>query len=210
MPDLGRGPHLGSSADSRGHSPRRDETIARLRAAIDAHQPGTLFDEEAEEHKKEVRGRALRLLNHRARSRSELRDRLLRLDFEPTVVDAVLTDLGHAGLVDDRAFAEEWVRQRSRRRGKSTRVLDMELRRKGVGEEDRAAALAQVSEEDQEDIAREIAQKKARVLQDPPTTRVDRDKALRRIVGALARRGFPEGLSIRLAKEALAARLQEL
>jgi hypothetical protein len=44
----------------------------------------------------------------------------------------------------------------------------------------------------------------------PPPDRRDYDRALRRIVGVAARRGFPQGRSLTAARQALDARIAEL
>ncbi|HKM25406.1 MAG TPA: regulatory protein RecX, partial [Corynebacterium sp.] len=75
------------------------------------YTPGSLFDHEAEEAKAAVRRRALLLLDARARSRHELRGRLVDLEFDPVVIDDVLDDLAGVGLLNDAVFAHEWVRQ---------------------------------------------------------------------------------------------------
>lgn len=184
------------------------EKIARLQAALDAYEPGTgLFDREHEEALAPVRKRALGLLDQRARSRSELRERLLKAEFEPQLVDEVVDDLAASGLVNDAQFASEWVRQRAARRGKSARALDMELCDKGVGGADRAAALEQISDADEERTARAVAGKAARKVKSTPADRAEYDKHLRRIVGALARRGFNQGMAMRIGREALDERI---
>ena len=190
------------------------DKIERLRHALEEYESGnaggSLIDTEAEEAKAAVRSRALGLLDQRARSRKELHDRLVAAEFEPDVVEAVLDDLAGVGLIDDGSFAREWVRQRHVRRGKSARALNLELKDKGVAAEDRAAALEQVTEDSEEAIARQIAAKKARTLKKAPADRHERDKFLRRIVGTLARRGYNQGLTMRVAIEALDARIAEL
>ena len=133
------------------------EKLAQLRQALEAYENGAagggLFDREAEEAKAKVRSRALGLLDQRSRSRKELYDRLVKAEFEPDVVEDVLDDLAHAGLVNDAAFAHEWVRQRHKRRGKSSSVLNRELREKGVSEADRAEALEQIDPADEQAMA---------------------------------------------------------
>lgn len=186
------------------------EKIAQLKAVLEAFEPGGFVDREREEALAPIRKRALGLLDQRARSREELRSRLAALEFEPMLIDDVLNDLAHSGLINDATFASEWVRQRAARRGKSSRALDMELRDKGVGAADRAEALAQISEDDEEATARAVAEKAARKVKTPPADRTEYGKHLRRIVGALARRGFNQGLSMRIAKEALNERIEEL
>lgn len=190
------------------------EKLEKLRRALEAYESGDaggqLIDAEAEAAKTPVRSRALGLLDQRARSRKELRDRLVAADFEPEVVDTVVDDLAGAGLVDDEAFAKEWVRQRHARRGKSARALNLELKEKGVEAADRAIALEQITEESEEAVARQVAEKKARTLKRVPADRHERDKFLRRVVGTLARRGYNQELVMRISIEVLDARIAEL
>lgn len=188
----------------------RDARIDQLRQALADFRPGSLFDHEAEEARAAVRKRALLFLDARARSRHELRGRLLDLEFEEAVVDDVLDDLAGVGLLDDAAFAHEWVRQRHARRGKSSRVLDRELQDKGVDSATRADALEQIDAADEEATARALAEKKARSVRTVPADRTESDKALRRIVGVLARRGFAQGMSLRIARDALDERVAQL
>lgn len=187
------------------------EKIARLQAALDAYEPGSGFIDHAHEAAlAPVRKRALGLLDQRARSREELRSRLVKAEFEPKLIDEVLDDLAASGLLNDAQFASEWVRQRAARRGKSARALDMELRDKGVGGADRAAALEQISEDDEERTARDVAEKAARKVKAAPSDRAEYDKQLRRIVGALARRGFNQSMALRIGREALDERVAGL
>lgn len=186
------------------------EKLARLQRAIDEFEEGDLFDARRDEALAPVRKRALGLLDQRARSRHELRERLIKAEFAPELVDEVLASLERASLIDDSSFAHEWVRQRAARRGKSAKALDLELRDKGVAADVRASALAQISEEDEEAQARSVAEKKARALKAMPADRVEYDKALRRVVGVLARRGYSSGMSMRIARAALDERLDEL
>lgn len=187
--------------------------LAKLQEAIKAYeagQGGQLFDRAEEEALAPVRKRALGLLDQRARSRAELRGRLIDAEFDPTLVEHVLDDLERTGLLNDAVFAREWVRQRASRRGKSARALDMELRNKGVAETVRQDALSQISVADEEAAARVVAEKKAREVKSAPSDRTEYDKHLRRIVGVMARRGYSSGLSLRLGREVLDARIAEV
>jgi len=89
-------------------------------------------------------------------------------------------------------------------------VLRRELQDKGVSAADQDAALGQIDEDDERELARGLAQKKARTVKSVPVDRAGRDKELRRIVGVLARRGFPESMALQIAKEALDERCEEL
>ncbi|QGU02226.1 Regulatory protein RecX [Corynebacterium kalinowskii] len=184
--------------------------LATLREQLASATGEPLFDRVHEEAKAQVRHRALLLLDQRARSRAELDTRLARLEFESGLIQEVLDDLERSGLIDDYAFASEWVRQRHQLRGKSRRALSQELDAKGISADIKDEALQQVSEEDESEIAITLAVKKARTIRTQPTDRKDYDKHLRRIVGMLARRGYGESLSYRVAKRALDDRLTEI
>lgn len=187
------------------------EKLRALQKALEEYSGAEpLVDENREKALSRVRERALLLLDSRARSRQELRDRLVKAEFEPELVDEVLDSFQRNGLVDDLAFAREWVRQRFERRGKSAAMLDVELQRKGVGEADRAEALSVIDRDDEREVARALATKKAKQVKRIPEDRQQRDKELRRIVGVLARRGFNSGMSLELAREALDERCAEL
>jgi regulatory protein len=136
-----------------------------------------------------------RLLASRARSRSELRQALLRKEIEEDVADAVLQKFVDAGLVDDASFAEEWVNARQRYQGLGRKALGFELRRKGVDEQHVEAALANVDAESEEDRARELVQRKLRTM-----SSADYQAKVRRLVGMLARKGYSEGLAYRVVK----------
>lgn len=187
------------------------EKLRALQKALEEYSGAEpLIDENREQALSRIRERALLLLDSRARSRQELRDRLVKAEFEPELVDEVLDSFQRNGLVDDLAFAREWVRQRFERRGKSAAMLDVELQRKGVGEADRAEALSAIDRDDERAVARALATKKAKQVKRIPEDRQQRDKELRRIVGVLARRGFNSGMSLELAREALDERCADL
>lgn len=190
----------------------KERKLEQLRAALDHYERhgSDLFDHQAEDAKRQVRHRALLLLDQRARSRHELQERLVSLDFDTRVIADVLDELEQSRLVNDHDFAMEWVRQRHELRGKSRSVLDQELQRKGISPEHRAAALEQVDDDAEYDCARELAMKKARQITKPPADYAEQEKYLRRIVGVLARRGFASGISFAIAKEALEQRIAEL
>ena len=197
------------------------EKLRKLQEALNAYAAGEgpgLIDHEHEKAAAKVRERALRLLDQRSRSRHELRERLLNPRRvkegedgpDPDLVDEVLDSLTRSGLIDDEAFAREWVRQRFERRGKSSSVLRRELQNKGVSAADRESALQQIDESDERELARELARKKARSVKAVPADRAELDKELRRIVGVLARRGFPQSMALQIAREALDSRCEEL
>lgn len=197
------------SSDSDNSAESTADIIGHLSEAISRVDTSRSIAQE-ENAVRPVRSRALRLLDHRARSKQELRDRLLEAEFPQASVDTVIADLVENGLIDDRRFAEEWVRQRRTRRGKSRRVLREELRRKGVSDADCDHALADVSDDDEQQLARRVAEDRARRIRTVPTDQKEKYAHLRRIAAALARRGFPAGTSQRIAHDVVEERITEL
>ncbi|OUS96965.1 recombination regulator RecX [Rhodococcus sp. NCIMB 12038] len=140
----------------------------------------------------------LRLLTDRARSRAELSDRLAKKGYSADIAERVLDRLTEVGLVNDADFAQQWVHSRHTYSGKGKRALALELRRKGIGQEDATEALAQIATEDERARATELVAKKLRTV-----SADDRDRAVRRLVSMLARRGFPQGMAFEVVKEQL-------
>ncbi len=139
-------------------------------------------------------------LTDRARSRHELAERLAKKDVPADVAGRLLDRFEEVGLVDDGAFARDWVQARQRSRGLARRALAQELRRKGVAEEVAREALDEVDAESETEAARALVRKRLRSLR-----AVDDTVATRRLAGMLARKGYPAGLSFRVVREELAA-----
>jgi len=92
--------------------------------------------------------RALSLIQHRPRSRAELRQRLRRGGIDDESINEALDRLESVELVDDEAFARFWVEQRIAFRPRSKRALRFELRRLGVSNDLLDRVLAGVNDED--------------------------------------------------------------
>jgi len=110
----------------------------------------------------------------------------------------VLDRFEEVGLIDDRVFARMWVESRQRSRSLSGRALRSELQRKGIRDELIAEALEQLSPEDELTAAREVARRKARSVVGLP-----RATQVRRLSGALARKGYSPGLTAQVVREVL-------
>lgn len=141
---------------------------------------------------------ALQRLSVRARSRKELAQDLKSRDVPADAAAEVLDRFSEVGLVDDAAFAQEWVESRGRRSGAAR--LRQELRQKGVAEEDIADALG--GRDDQADLtnARELATRKAATMKS-----LDRVVRQRRLTALLARRGYSSAVIRRVIGEVLQA-----
>lgn len=149
----------------------------------------------------EERARALclRLLTGTPRTRRQLADAMRKQEIPDETAEHILERFQDVGLIDDQAFANAWVESRHRGRGLARRALAVELRHRGVDAELVSAAVGQLDSEQEEETARELVRRRL-----PGTRGLHRDKRIRRLAGMLARKGYPEGLALRVVRDALA------
>ena len=126
-------------------------------------------------------------LGYRPRATAEVRRRLRQAHFDEMIIESAVASLTAQGLLDDQRFASLWVENRSSFSPRSSRALEMELRRKGVERESIAGALAESACDDQA-LAVEAGRKRLRAF-----ATSDEAEFRRRMVGYLARRGFDHG-----------------
>jgi regulatory protein len=139
-------------------------------------------------------------LTGRARSRSELRAALAKKHVPDEIAERLLDRFEEVGLVDDEAFARAWVESRQPGKGLARRALAQELHRKGVADETAALALDEIDHDDEVEAARTLVRRKLRTV-----GRLQRDVAMRRLTGMLARKGYSSGVCFRIAREELEA-----
>jgi regulatory protein len=137
-------------------------------------------------------------LTGRARTRSELAAKLASRNVPGDVATRLLDRFEEVGLIDDAGFAREWVEQRQSGRGLARRALAQELKRKGIEDEVAREALDEIDPEDEVEAARMLVRAKLRSVRS-----LDRDKAVRRLVGMLARKGHSSSVAFRVVKEEL-------
>jgi regulatory protein len=143
-------------------------------------------------------------LTGRARSRRELADKLRSRHVPDEIATRLLDRFTEVGLIDDAAFARQWVESRQAGKGLAKRALSEELRRKGVDPEVTREALDELDGGVEEDAARRLVRKKL-----PSMRRLDHATATRRLAGMLARKGYPAGLVYSVVREELGAAAAE-
>jgi regulatory protein len=157
---------------------------------------------EGPKREEQARDVCLRLLTVRARTRAELAGQLTKRGYPDDVSARVLDRLTEVGLIDDAAFAEEWVRSRRANSGKGKRALVAELRTKGVDADVIAETLDGVDAgEWRVQAERLVAARLRRENLD------DEAKVTRRLVGMLARRGYSQTMAFDVVKTQLAQEL---
>ncbi len=143
------------------------------------------------------REKALSLLEQRPHSRRELTLKLIRRDYPPHLVEALLDDFERAGLLDDLAFARLYVAMKlDSTRPVGRHRLQMELDKRGLCREIAARAIAEQLDGDAGDESRELdlataaGRRKLQGIRGP----LDRQKKRERVYRFLAGRGFPSSV----------------
>lgn len=182
---------------------KKKRSAKRLpKAQRETEEPEELSDDQWRE---KARAILLRQLTASDKSAKQLKDKLLDKECPEAIADEVIERFIEVDLVDEQKFADAWVRVRTRTRGLARQALKHELRSKGVDDEIAQMALEQVDDADEEERARELARTKLR----PASMGVDREKALRRLVGMLGRKGYNGSMAFRVAREEWDARFGE-
>ena len=144
-----------------------DEKIAQLRA---------------EDEREVAYQRALRLIQYRPRSESEIRQLLRRHQTPEETAEETIERLKQSGLINDAGFAQTWVENRTDLRPRSRRALTYELSQRGV---DADVIEQSLSEIDDDAMAYQAAQRPARKHKD-----LEWNDFRQKMYRYLAQRGF--------------------
>jgi regulatory protein len=125
---------------------------------------------------------AAHFLATRPRSAQEVRQNLAKKEMPPPVIEAAMERLVAFGDIDDRAFADLWVRDRMTYKPTSPRALRFELRQKGISRDVIDAVLEDL---DAGEAAYQAAQTQARRLRG-----MQRRDFQSKVSTLLQRRGF--------------------
>ena len=158
----------------------------------------------SEKRDEQARALCLRLLTARARTRAELARHLAKRGYPDDVTTRVLDRLAGVGLVDDAEYAAQYVHSRCANARKGKRALAAELRAKGVDDEVIGAALEGLNPAAERDQAVQLVQTKLR----RQNLDGDQQKVARRLVGMLARRGYPDSMAYDVVRVQLALELE--
>ncbi|MCA9859328.1 MAG: RecX family transcriptional regulator [Thermomicrobiales bacterium] len=130
---------------------------------------------------------AMRALEQRMQTRLELRTRLMRKGFESETIDTAMERLSNYGYLNDERFAELWIENRLAHRPRGRRMLEQELRQKGIDRQIIQETVANM-EIDDRSAAIELATKRLRSVQGLPAA-----EQKKKLTGILARKGFDFG-----------------
>ena len=133
-----------------------------------------------------ARDYAYYFVSYRDRSEYEIKKRLFEKEFQPAVVNEVLSLLRSQGIVDDRSFVNKWVDNVILSRPMGRMRVTHELRAKRVRDDIIEEVCQEKLDLDKEvELARKAAEKKMKVLKS-----YAQDVARRRLNTFLVNRGF--------------------
>jgi regulatory protein len=131
---------------------------------------------------------ALRMLDVRGRTLTDMRRRLARRGHRSDTIEATITRLVSAGLLDDATYARQFARARLAAGRTAPPRVRLELMRRGVDRATAAAAIEEVLSDETVDVAAildALVRNRAALLAD-----LDARTRQRRLFAYLARRGF--------------------
>ena len=132
---------------------------------------------------KRAKMRAMHLLEQGDRTRRGLEDKLLKSGYPPHAAEEALAYVESFHYIDDKRYALSYILSQKDKKGKTR--IQMELRRKGVSQEDIDQAFSETEEEtDPRETIRELIRKKKRG--EGPIDEKERN----RLYGFLMRGGF--------------------
>jgi regulatory protein len=170
------------------------ETPAHALSVVDTDDTG---DDDSTAQREAAANSLLRKLRSRSLSLREARSVLVQTDLPADQVDDVTDAFVRRGYLDDAALAEQLMHAAVDRKGQGRQVIAQTLAKRGIPRDVADAAIDELPDDDA-DRALEYARTKARSL-----ASLDHDTALRRLMGQLARRGYPGSVAMNAAKLAL-------
>lgn len=109
------------------------------------------------EEKEYLKERAYRLLRYRNRSIAEMKDRLIKLGYEPDIIEMIINELKQEGALDDRKFVKGFASDYTELKPKGNIFIRRELQKKKV---DQSLIEEIIKERDEKNILKTILQKK--------------------------------------------------
>ena len=141
---------------------------------------------------------ALVYLGYSPRTEREVRQKLLRSDFDEAVAEDTIARLRELGYLDDAAYARSYVEARFRNKGFGPGRLRSDLMRRGVAAAHIDAALDEMIEQDDVvEAARRHAEKRWPRL----AAEADARKRRKKLSDYLVRRGFSYDIARRVIDE---------
>ena len=129
--------------------------------------------------------KSLRYISYKWRTETEVRNYLLENEYDPSLVNNTIQKLKEMQFINDHSYATSFVEQRIRHKPRGKKMMEYELKKKGLKSEDIAVGLLKVDQEIEFEMAVELLKKRAHRYQNE-----DWKKARQKIGVYLQNKGF--------------------
>lgn len=134
------------------------ETVMRHRLKIGASvSPEDLDEIQAESETMRALDKALNFISRSQKTKKQVADYLESKGYLEKTIEAVLDKMSAYKFVNDQNYAKDYAKSASKNKGK--RLISLELKRKGVSDEDMGEALNDIDGETETEAATKIAEK---------------------------------------------------
>lgn len=186
---IGGSTAAGSESGSEAERRAPVASLARKRGGADTSAIDDDAVDELPPSLEDVENAILKKLRRRGLSEAEILAECLALDLTAHQANELLERLRELGYVDDRALAEQLRYSHYERKSQSRQVVARLMSTRKIPAEVIDEVLEDIGSDDELSAAREVAEKRASQM-----TSLDDATMERRLVGFLARRGYPGGV----------------
>ena len=156
-------------------------------------------EEQIEKMEKQAKNVAYYWVDQAEKSRKELFDKIKNKGITDDIANELLDKMEELDYVNDTRFAENFVYSKQQYDKLGKRAISFKLKTKGVAQDIIDTVLADVVDEDEEENARLLIERKLF-----GTRNLDDQKRLTRLASLLARKGYSTSMAFRLVKELIA------
>lgn len=149
------------------------------------------------EEQQKANNYALNLLNYRWRTEKEIRDRLIKKEYDENIIEETISYLKNYNFIDDKRFAEIYTEQKIKNKKLGNYRIKHELYNKGVSQEIIEEVLEKYNDTEYE-RALELGRKKIKSYKND-----DIQAIYRKLGGYLQRRGYSYDCVSSVLKELL-------
>jgi len=132
--------------------------------------------------------KAVHFLKFRPRSVKEVRDQLKKKNAPGAMIERIITTLQEQKFLNDKDFAAWWIESRARFRPKGRRIVELELKQKGISQEIIDEVMAEETADDipdeEEQLRRLIEQRLSKYKH------LEKFEIYQKLGAFLARRGY--------------------
>jgi regulatory protein len=161
-------------------------------------------EEQIEKMTRQAKNVAFYWVDQADKSRHELFTKIKNKGITDEIANEVLDSLEEKDYINDQRFAENFVYSKQTYDKLGKRAIGFKLKSKGVAQHIIDNVLMEIVEDDEEEAARDIIERKLM-----STANLDPQKRLTRLASLLVRKGYSTSMAFRVVKEMIALEAEE-